>query len=262
MTIRRHILGSAMQQGENGYEYLERCSIEVSGADYAEVAYNALNDPTMPQRFDTLTFDVPPNDFNLTARERRVTNVRNKEGMALALVIVEIAWRNTTTQITAGNPDDNGDGVTTIGSVTESVETEFDRLGAEITVKRNVESGDIIQPVAFRKAFPVIEFSRLEENSPRSRAQTHVGTINSTTWNGYAVGTVLCTAIVGTTRDSGQSYDVRYEFEYRSQGWDATVVFIDEDTGRPPAGLVEGVSKKSDIELYDSSNFGALNISL
>ena len=159
------------------------------------------------------------------------------------------------------------DGIRTLTSTSRdgrsTVQTEFDRLGAEITVKRETGAPDIIQPVQYRRARPVLEFSRWESSNPRSRAETHVGTVNSSIWNGYAAEKVLCTGIVGTTRDGGDSFDVRYTFEVKADtlGWDTTVVYIDEDTGRPISPLVDTVSKKT-IELYDTSNFGLLNISL
>jgi hypothetical protein len=49
---------------------------------------------------------------------------------------------------------------------------------------------------------------------------------------------LLCSAIVGTTRDSGATYDVRYEFQATDlngiiQTWDVTVLAIDPETGQP-----------------------------
>lgn len=261
MTTTRHVAGSTFEDGQAGKVYTEICKATVAGAGFNEAANNALNDAQMPQRYDSLVFGVSPDDFTLTCDTRRVTRMSQLSD-GTALVTVEVVWRSSSFIITTTIPNDDGAGVTTIGAVTEVVETEFDRSGVEITVKRNATSANLIQPVQFRRPFPVIEFSRYEVNSPRTRAQTYVGLLNSGAWNGYSDQTVLCTSIVGTTRDGGQSYDVRYAFEYRAGGWAATVVYVDEDTGRPISGLVEGVSKKTDIELYSSISFAGLNISL
>jgi hypothetical protein len=98
-------------------------------------------------------------------------------------------------------------------------------------------------------------------SSPRARAEANVGKTNDALWNGYAANTVLCTSIVGNSRDGGATYDVRYEFEYKPNGWTELVVFKDEETGRPIANLVAGVSKVT-VDLYDEADFDALNITL
>lgn len=262
MAAERHLIGSRMsdQFDQHGRTYLERVGILVTASSFVEAQHAALLDATVPKRYDTLTFGVSPDDVTLYCGDRDVTSVANAEGLTQAYCIIECQWRLASAGQSTEPPDDNGEGITTVGAVVETVQTEFDKNGAEITVKRNATSPDIIQPVTLRRPSPILEHTRLEVSNPRFRAVTHVGTLNDAVWNGYSAKTLLCTGLVGTTRDGGDSYEVRYSFEYRST-WDTVVVYIDEDTGRPISPLVDTVSKKT-IELYPTSNFGALSISL
>lgn len=262
MAVRRHVLGSSAEWGDQGYIYREVMHVTgISAANVAEAEYAAMLE--IPQRLDTLTLGADEDEITLYLTARTVQRVAQEPGTTTAQVNIEGMWKQfvAPTIELVENADDDGDGVATVGSVVETVETEFDSAGAEITVKRDSSSPARIQPVQFRRPRPVIEFSRWEESSPRSRADTYVGKVNLTTWNGYSAGTVLCAGIVGTTRDGGDTYDVRYDFEVNPNGWDVTVVYIDEDTGRPISGLVTDVSKKT-VSLYTQVSFIGLNITL
>jgi hypothetical protein len=46
--------------------------------------------------------------------------------------------------------------------------------------------------------------------------------------------TWLCTEISGDSNDGGNTYNVTYSFQYKPDTWDATVVFNDFTTGKPP----------------------------
>lgn len=257
----RHIKGSRLTDTSEGLKYIERVSVEVvANTDFAQSGKDALDDASVPQRFSTFVIGTSPNDVTLTCGDRSVVNVGDLDN-GNVLVIIEVTWSEQVTIIGGIPPDDDGDAITTVGAVVEIVETEFDKNGDEITVQRNSTSPEIIQPVQYRRPAPILESSRYEVSSPRTRAETFVGKLNSLSWNGYAAETVLCTGIVGTTRDRGVSYDVRYSFEYKPNGWTTTVVFIDEDTGRPIANLVDNESKKT-IDLYDAVSFSSLNITL
>ena len=44
--------------------------------------------------------------------------------------------------------------------------------------------------------------------------------------------TIMCTNVSAETRDNGSTYNVSYEFQYRSD-WAVSVVAINPDTGSP-----------------------------
>lgn len=262
-TVTRDANNSSSENADEGFIYRERVVISgVVGADVPTAIWNALLDAAMPKRGDSRVIGINPDDITIIAQRHDLRSFGMEKGGTVRLEF-EIPWRQRSpvTIVVNSNPNDDGPGVATVGAVVETLETEFDRTGTEITVQREAGAPTLIQPVQYRRPSPVIEFSRWENTNPRTRAETYVGKINSALWNGYAAETVLCTAIVGTTRDDGDTYDVRYEFEQRST-WDTTVVYIDEQTGRPPSGLVEGVSKKTNIKLYNTANFSLLNITL
>lgn len=80
--------------------------------------------------------------------------------------------------------------------------------------------------------------------APWAIANNITGRVNLFPFSGEAPRTWLCTACNwkpqgvynGVTR-----YYMTFEFQFDADTWDPTVVFIDESTGRPPAGLVFGV---------------------
>ncbi|GAH41300.1 unnamed protein product, partial [marine sediment metagenome] len=100
--------------------------------------------------------------------------------------------------------------------------------------------------------------TRTETEDPDSKADTYVGKLNAGTFRGKPAKTVRCNAIVGTSRDSGETYQTRYEFE-RAEDWRKTLAYRDPETGRPPSDLIEGTGLKQ-YEVYDTANFGGLGL--
>jgi len=103
--------------------------------------------------------------------------------------------------------------------------------------------------------------TRTEADDPDAKADGYVGHLNESPWRGHAAKTVRCNAIVGTSRDGGDTYQVRYEFERGSPPhyWKKTIVYRDPETGRPPDDLVEGLGIKH-YEQYPLANFGLLGL--
>jgi len=83
--------------------------------------------------------------------------------------------------------------------------------------------------------------------------------LNKNPWNGGAARTWLCTNATSTilNRAGDGTYEMTFEFQYNPDGWDPTVVFIDERTGKPAVGLVEGTGYKQ-IQRLDEINFDAV----
>ena len=266
MAVRRNMAGTRTENTGDGFVVREVFEVDgLTGTDFGQIAYTGLLDPLAPKRGDSLVLDPSgPNERTLTCITvvpETVTNERTSPTpLAKMRAVATFAEANAT--VIVNDPDDDGPGVATVGAQVENVQTEKDKDDVVITVKKDATSPNIIHPVDFRRSRPVVEFSRLEASNPRDRARTHVGTLNNAIWNGFAIETVLCTGIIGTTRDGGNSYDVRYAFEVDegTDKWDVDVYYID-DNGRPLANPVDGVSKKT-VKLYKTSNFGALNISL
>ena len=89
---------------------------------------------------------------------------------------------------------------------------------------------------------PVLSWrmTRREESSPKAKSLAYTGKVNNTAWNDSPPRTWLCTRLDGQSDDQGKTYVVNYEFLYREETWDADVVFIDPETGKPPPGVGTG----------------------
>jgi len=105
----------------------------------------------------------------------------------------------------------------------------------------------------------IITLTRRESSSPESLANTYVGKMNTYSWRSGAAKTWLCTGIIGRSNDGGDNYDVTYTFQYRADTWDARVVYIDPNTGKPPDDLVENTGKKTYV-IYETADFDNLDL--
>lgn len=82
-------------------------------------------------------------------------------------------------------------------------------------------------------------------------------TVNRYTWNGRPSGTWLCTKADYEYRDIEASppiVEFVFEFQENPEGWDPDVIYVDQRTGKPPPGLVEGVGFKT-LEVYQRRDF-------
>ena len=64
----------------------------------------------------------------------------------------------------------------------------------------------------------------------------------------------LINSVRGTTRDGGFTYEMTLTFQFRTQGWDQFVVYINPDTGRPPSDLVPGTGSKT-LQMFLETTF-------
>ncbi|KKM25926.1 hypothetical protein LCGC14_1590010, partial [marine sediment metagenome] len=90
-------------------------------------------------------------------------------------------------------------------------------------------------------------YMRREPRDPGDKAQIYVGTTNSTPVFGDPAGFWLCTGLGGPSDDGGITYNVTYSFQRGEPhrvggesfaGWQAVVVYIDPETGKPPGDLL------------------------
>lgn len=163
-----------------------------------------------------------------------------------------------------GVPDDDGPGVTLSStSSSEEIETDLDRAGNQITTTYD----NLVQAHSARtfRTGRNLQFGRVEVSSPKSRQDTHEGTLNAASWNGYAAETVLCQSIDYFTDAQGGSYTVTYTFQVKPDGWKFRAVHEDPlfpghplpNAGQP--GLEPAVAE---VDILPTSNFNALNIVL
>ena len=186
-----------------------------------------------------------------------------------ASAIVQITYGQPTAE--QGVPDAGGSSVQfSLGSSVQSVTTQKDASGNQILLSHTFtdtdESGNVTErietqggEVDIQVPQTVFRVTRRESQSPGANSLFYTGKINSVPFLGGEPKTWLCTRIEGDSDDGGETFVVAYEFQYNRETWDATVVFIDPDTGRPPKDLVDGEGIKT-VRVYQLVDFNALNL--
>jgi hypothetical protein len=154
-----------------------------------------------------------------------------------------------TTQQVPSNLDENGELIVvehTYASEGDDADPEFGGLTKQQTGEIQVFSAQATFTFKFLKA----------TSTPALYSAALLGKLNSVSWYGDP-RTWLCTSVGWKLFDRGEgpmTYRFELEFQYKGDGWDPTAVFIDERTGRPPAGLVIDVGYKT-IPYLGEANF-------
>jgi len=100
----------------------------------------------------------------------------------------------------------------------------------------------------------------MEVDFPWQIALSLVSKVNKQAWSGGVAHSWMCTAVNWKIHDAtsgANRYLFTFEFQHNLDTWDPQVVFIDENSGRPPAGLVEGTGKKT-IEYHEEIDFNEI----
>jgi len=147
------------------------------------------------------------------------------------------------------------------GSVT-STQTNKDKDGTDIKLEANSTLKLEEQSGLVTKQIPMVTigFARHEPDAPDTKARDYVGKLNSASFLGIDSELVLCTRISGISNNGGESYQVQYEFQYNPDGWEATVVRIDPNTGVPHKDVDSSASMTKTVDLYETINFNNLNL--
>ncbi len=161
-----------------------------------------------------------------------------------------------------------------VGSGLTQVETNKDHSGALITLEyeypadyipdptkagETIEQGGLVSKMSPETS---IVYTRSETASPGSNSRNYTGKVNTGGWSGdpgAAARTWLCTGITGRSQDYGTTWEVTYTFQYRSDTWDETALFINPDDGKPPQDVVSGVGEKV-IQVYTAIDFNGLGL--
>ena len=124
----------------------------------------------------------------------------------------------------------------------------------------------------FKKRIRQYQEKKLDEILSKKEFHQHMkeqlkqqieGKVNDATWWFQDAGTWLLTSVTGTSDNSGVLVSVpttwinRYEFQYRSGGWDPQVTYSDDLTGEPVPDPVADVGQIT-VETYESFDFTLL----
>lgn len=151
-----------------------------------------------------------------------------------------------------------------VGASVVQTTTDTDEAGDRITVSYSPTGQDAdtkTQGARLSVLAPqtTLRFTRTEDTDPLAKARSFVGTVNRTTVFDSAPGSWLCTAITGRSVGGGGAYEVTYEFQYESQGWQPSATYIDPQTNRPPSDVVAGVGVKT-VRIYPEREFKELGL--
>jgi len=221
----------------------------VAGSTAIEMVFNAINDTQVPG----VGTDLSAVDATLTGCWlRKITGVMLSPGkVKLTLKYqhspvneLHIEAASSLNHITT-NKDKDGTAI--------SLEYEYP---ADYKLNSAVAGETITQGGTFTKLVPErsLIYSIRENTSPQLFADGYEGKVNNAPWQGGAAGTWLCASITGRSDNSGADYLNRYIFQYRSDGWDPEVHFVDPNTGKPPPDLVADTGIKT-VATYTAATF-------
>lgn len=228
-----------------------------------QVLYDALNDAAMPQ-----PGDAHPNISGLYVRRR------TPRAISPTIVEVDLLYRPYTFSEAQAETIDLPGAWYTVRAVTPlaEVETNKDRSGVKIVVSHNDE--DQSGFIRVRRPRPSIVIggritgssgSYDTLNSITQFRRTYAGKANSTGWygdTGASAKTWLCSDVnvqlleLTDTVPQYPIWGVSYVFDdYTDDGTvDPGVVYIDPETGRPPAGLVDGAGQGTGTSGYGTKS--------
>lgn len=232
-----------------GYEFtVDFILSEVTGATAIAQMYNALTDFQIP----AIGSDLSAVDLDLTGCWLRAINA---EVMSPGTVKLILHYSHSPIEQL----------VIEAGSTLNQVQTNKDKNDAKISLEYTYPDPfppnpqfagtTATQGGTFTKMVPerVLVYKQRESTSPQSFAALYEGKVNDATWQGGAAGTWIVASITGRSDNSGIDFVNFYRFQYRKDGWDPEVVFIDPSTGKPPPDVGAGGQKV--VATYDNFNF-------
>lgn len=255
MSVKGVLRGTTLEQTADGYLVTEVWRVSSLSGSERGVQYNALAAGGLPQYGDAHSH-VPS----------VYVSALSCQNVAPDVVHITITYAPRTG--TSGEePSETSAGVLEVGTALVQTTTEVDKDGEQITLTHTFTEGEKAgitdtQGGSVEVQVPqgIVRLTRREPFSPLSKSLDYAGTVNQFSWNGYAPRTWLCLPIVGRTSDGGASYEVTYEFTYRSISWDARVAYIDPDTGQRPPALADGEGLKT-LRVYPERDFSPLSVS-
>ena len=156
-----------------------------------------------------------------------------------------------------------------IGSL-QQIQTQNDVNGAQVTVSHTFGASDPDYPseTEVRGGFLNVTEPQMgieitgivAVDYPQLVVLDWVNKVNSDTWVGLAPGVWLCQSVEFTMNDQTASprlWDFRFEFQAKRDGWQPTVIYIDERYGVPPPDLVANTGYKQ-VDWYLSRPFNEL----
>lgn len=211
---------------------------------------NALNDASMPD-----IGDAHPVETGIYLREisGRVIDPETVE--------VTLSYYYEPGAITGSS-----NATSSASATTAFEETRFDKDGNQL-VTQYVASGLQVDRDTFiaevERPRVTFDFQYRSATFPQTDINTYLGKINSVIWNGYAIETILCTAINVSQNES--DYTVRFSFAYNADTWVFNARTTYQPTGDHPTDVDSALDKTNatrPFDVYDTVSFAALGFTL
>lgn len=145
-------------------------------------------------------------------------------------------------------------------------ETKFDKDGNQL-VTQYVASGVTVSRDSFTAEVErpriTFEFEYRSATFPKTDINSYLGKINSATWNGYAVETILCTAV--NVQQNESDYTVRFSFAYNADTWAFNARTTYQPTSDHPTDPDSDLNKTTatrPFDVYDTVSFASLGFTL
>lgn len=240
---------SGIKLTARGYQ-AERVAI-VSGVTgtAAEVLYNAINDAALPN-----IGDVHPDVASITLNDINCTPIGGGQYR-----VVMRYYKDAGVSTNSSNAEARVNSGLAVEETHEDIggqplDTAY-RVGVASTVNQRF-TAEVERP---RMTF---HFEYTAGGVPTTDIAKYLGKINSATWNGYPVNSILCSSI--DVEPNGANYRVSYSFSYRPESW----VFIGK-TKFAPVDIVSTDDDALDIvvglksfDVYRSVDFSVLGFAL
>ena len=251
------VAGSRAVKNRKGWQSAERIATVtgVTGTGQAQLD-NALN-----------TLGVPALGAEHPSMSQLFLDEMEPSARGPGVVLIRMIYRRLED---ADEPVDEDTGSIEVGTTAEQSERNTDHAGALMTVTyasaRESEREQQVVTVGAYLPKTRMVVRRRETGSPGDKSKLYVGKLNKGPWKldpNCAAKTWRCMAILGTSSDGGEFYDVRHEFEHCGEGsetgtWDRRGMWRGSD-GRVPSDLVEGTGKKT-FQVGTTIDFGNLNL--
>lgn len=121
---------------------------------------------------------------------------------------------------------------------------------ADYQLNSELQGQTVTQGVDLNVNIPVFELSAtgiIAVDYPHYEARSWVMHLNSTPWAGGQIGRWLCTNVEFKLHNADldpHEYMFTFSFQYDPMGWQPEYVFIDPNTGRPPADVIYNIGRK------------------
>jgi len=144
-----------------------------------------------------------------------------------------------------------------VGTVLVQKTTNTDADGAVITVDYTNSAGTKTTQVGTITKLAAQTTARATwtvNEGPLEDSKKFAGKVNSNKFLGGEPNTWLCTKYLGRSNDGGRTYHLEVECQYDEETWDATVVYVDTDTGEPPNDISD-TNGMTTVAVYKAVTF-------